>query len=227
LPCEVIGAGAAIDPVRLPKREKPMELHEALTQISEIRLQMARTEVFRGYHSLPTAFSGLLAIGAALIQPAWVPDPTQQIAGYLTLWTAVAGLSVLAAGLEMWIHCQRSQSALTREVTWLAVEQFLPSAVAGVLLTFVVVSAASESVWLLPGLWQVLFSLGVFASRRLLPRAIFGVAAFYLLAGILTLSLARGTAALAPCAMGVPFGLGQLVAAAVLYWTLERNNVSA
>ena len=33
-----------------------MELREALTQITEIRLQMARTEVFRGYRAVPAAF---------------------------------------------------------------------------------------------------------------------------------------------------------------------------
>ena len=35
-----------------------MELREALTQITEIRLQLARTEVFRGYRAMPVAFSG-------------------------------------------------------------------------------------------------------------------------------------------------------------------------
>ena len=39
-----------------------MELREALTQITEIRLQMARTEVFRGYRALPAAFSGGVAL---------------------------------------------------------------------------------------------------------------------------------------------------------------------
>ena len=203
-----------------------MELHEALTQISEIRLQMARTQVFRGYHSLPTAFSGLLAMGAAGFQAVWVPEPASNLSSYLTLWFVVAALSLLGAGVEIWVHCLRSQSALRREITWLAVEQFLPAVVAGGLLTYVLVSSASGSVWLLPGLWQLLFSLGVFASCRLLPRAVFGVAVFYLIAGILTLMWARGDASFSPWAMGVPFGVGQLVAAAILYWTLERKDVT-
>ena len=62
-----------------------MELHEALAQISEIRLQMARTAMFRGYHSVPTAFSGLLAIGAAGLQALWVPDPVHNVPAYLAL----------------------------------------------------------------------------------------------------------------------------------------------
>jgi hypothetical protein len=187
---------------------------------------MARTQVFRGYHSIPTAFSGLLAMGAAGLQRLWIGDPVQSMSYYLALWFGVALLSVIAAGVEMCIHCRRSASPLTREVTWLAVEQFLPAVVAGGLLTYALVTAAPESVWLLPGLWQVLFSLGVFASCRLLPRTVFVVGLFYMAAGIMSLVWARGPAALSPWAMGLPFGVGQLFAAAVLYLTLERKDVT-
>jgi|GEM_PF-38049 len=45
-----------------------MELRDALTQITEIRLQMARTEVFRGYRAVPAAFSGAVALAAATVQ---------------------------------------------------------------------------------------------------------------------------------------------------------------
>jgi hypothetical protein len=113
---------------------------------------------------------------------------------------------------------------MTRELTWLALEQFCPSLVAGALLTIVLVRAAPESLWMLPGLWQVVYSLGIFASCRLLPRATFWVAAFYLVTGLTVLAVARGDAALAPWAMALPFGAGQLLAAAVLYSTLERDH---
>ncbi len=203
-----------------------MELHEALTQISEIRLQMARTEVFRGYRSVPVAFSGLLALAAAGFQPLWVPEPTKNILAYLMLWIGVAAVSLLATGLEMWVRSQRSDSTLSREITWLAVQQFLPTLVAGVLVTYVLVSFAPDTVWVLPGLWQVLYSLGVFASCRLLPRATFWVAVYYMATGIVCLTLARGEATLTPWAMGVPFGIGQFFTAVILYWTLERNDVT-
>jgi hypothetical protein len=115
-------------------------------------------------------------------------------------------------------------ASLRREITWLAVEQFVPCLAAGALLTVVLVRSAPESLWMLPGLWQILFSLGVFASCRLLPRATFGVAVFYLAAGLTCLALARGEAALSPWAMGVPFGVGQWLAAGVLYSTLECRD---
>ncbi|WP_422931043.1 hypothetical protein [Singulisphaera sp. PoT] len=201
-----------------------MELRDALTQISEIRLQLARTEVFRGYRAMPVAFSGLLAFAAAGFQAVWLPDPLQEVSAYLTLWIGAAVLGALAAGVEMAVRARNSSSPWTREITWLAVEQFVPCLIAGGLLTVVLVRSAPEEIWMLPGLWQVLFSLGVFASCRLLPRATFLVAVFYLATGLGTLAVYRGEWALSPWAMGIPFGLGQLLSAAVLYRTLECSD---
>jgi len=201
-----------------------MELRDALTQISEIRQQMARTEVFRGYRALPVAFSGVLAVAAAVGQAVVIRDPSRQIHAYLALWVGTAVVSAVAAGSEMVLRSRRNGSSLGREVTWLAVEQFLPSLAAGAMLTIVLVRSAPECLWMLPGLWQILFSLGVFASCRLLPRATFGVALFYLMAGLLTIALAGGDASFTPWAMGLPFGVGQFFAAGVLYRTLECRD---
>jgi hypothetical protein len=201
-----------------------MELHDALSQISEIRRQMARTEVFRGYRAVPVAFSGLLAMAAAAIQSAWIADPAEQVAAYLALWVGAAVVSAIGAGTEMFLRARQSASPWRRAVTWMAVEQFLPCLVAGVLLTAVLARREADSLWMLPGLWQVLYSLGIFASCRLLPRPTFVVAVFYLATGLTCLSLGRGGTSLSPWAMGLPFGVGQLLAAAVLYRTLERTD---
>ncbi len=203
-----------------------MELREALTQITEIRLQLARTEVFRGYRAMPVAFSGMVAMGAGLVQVAAIADPVAAIGAYLSLWIGAAVVSAAAAGLEMMIRARNARSSMTREMTWLALEQFCPSLVAGALLTIVLVRAVPESLWMLPGLWQIVYSLGIFASCRLLPRATFWVAAFYLVTGLAVLGLARGEAALSPWAMALPFGAGQMLAAAVLYNTLERDHAA-
>ena len=201
-----------------------MELREALTQITEIRLQLARTEVFRGYRAMPVAFSGGIALLAALVQAGTIADPAVQISRYLALWTGAAVVSALAAGLEMMIRARTAASPMTRELTWLALEQFCTPLLAGALVTVVLLRAAPESLWMLPGLWQIFFGLGVFASCRLLPKATFWVAVFYLATGLAILALANGAAALSPWLMGLPFCVGQLMAAAVLYRTLERDH---
>ena len=48
-------------------------LSNALDQISEIRRQMARGQVFRGYRAQTTAVTGVLAIAARRSQPQLIP----------------------------------------------------------------------------------------------------------------------------------------------------------
>jgi hypothetical protein len=57
-----------------------------------------------------------------------------------------------------------------------------------------------------------------------LPRPVFWVAFYYLACGAAVLALAQGPRAFSPWAMAVTFGGGQLLAAGVLYITLERNH---
>jgi len=201
-----------------------MDLHDALTQIAEIRQQMARTETFRGYRAGPVALSGAIALTAAALQPWWVGDPSQNLSRYLTWWLGAAGLSILVTAAALFLYCRRSSFELTRSTTLLAVGQLAPCVVAGGMLTVVLVRQVPQAVWLLPGLWSVLFSLGIFASFRLLPGAVFWVGAWYLSAGLVVLAHFQEEAAFFPWVMGLTFGVGQLLAAAILYWTLERNH---
>ncbi len=203
-----------------------MELREALTQISEIRLQLARTEVFRGYRAMPVAFTGAVALIAAIVQSATISEPSLEIGSYLTLWIGAAIVSALAACVEMLMRARDAALPLRRVQTWLAYEQFLPCVAAGGLVTVVLIRVSPENVWMLPGLWQIFYSLGIFASCRLLPRPTFWVAVFYLGTGLAVLSLGQGESALSPWMMGLPFGFGQSLAAAVLYFTLERDHAA-
>jgi hypothetical protein len=81
---------------------------------------------------------------------------------------------------------------------------------------------APDSVWLLPGVWQVLFSLGLFASAGLLPAGLPLVAAAYLASG--TACLALGPGALTPLAMGLPFLVGQAWIAVLLHTDREHRR---
>jgi hypothetical protein len=204
-----------------------MELREALTQIAEIRQQMARSEVFRGYRSMTVGFSGVLGVAAAALQPQWVASPQIELGRYLGLWVGVAGASLGVAGLEVYWRARRGGPGLARQHALLAVEQFLPCVVVGALLTLCIYRSAPQVAWMLPGLWSLIYGLGVFASYKLLPRQIFWVGAFYMLCGFGCLLWGQGENALSPWQMGISFGGGQLLGAAILYWTLERSDVSS
>ena len=93
---------------------------------------------------------------------------------------------------------RRIHSGLADEMIHAATEQFIPAGVAGVLLTVVLYRFAPQSLWMLPGLWQIVFSLGLFASCRSLPRPMFAAALWYLAAGLASLAFANGAHAFSP-----------------------------
>jgi hypothetical protein len=193
------------------------DLERALADITAIRSQMARGTEFRGYGPVTIAATGLLTIAAGGAQALLLPQPTADIAGYLILWVAVAAASAIMIGVEMVARTRRHHGGMADEMLHTAVEQFTPAAVAGALLTVVLVRAAPQAVWMLPGLWQIIFALGVFASLRTLPRGIFVAGAWYLVAGLAYLAFTTVGNALSPWAMSIPYGVGQLYVAAVLY----------
>lgn len=203
-----------------------MELREAIEQISDIRQQMARSEVFRGYRSLTVGFSGVLALFAAVFQSYWLESPATDLTRYLVLWIGVAVVSATVALIELVFRAKRAGPGLVREMTRLAAEQFLPCLVVGALLTACIYRTAPQAAWMLPGLWSLLFSLGIFASWRLLPSPVVWAGVYYVLCGCCCLRWGQGEQVLAPWQMATAFGGGQLLCAAILYWNLERTRAS-
>ena len=191
------------------------DLHKALAEIHLIRDQLARHAEFRGYGPATLAATGALALLASAAQAHWLKDPGREITLYLAIWIATAAVSLIIISIETVMRTRRIHSILAMEMIHSALDQFLPAIVAGLLLTVVLWRCAPQSLWILPGLWQVLFSMGVFASCRFLPRPIFAVGVWYLAAGLTCLALG-GARALSPWAMGLPFGIGQLLVASVL-----------
>jgi hypothetical protein len=195
------------------------DLDKALADITAIRSQMARGAEFRGYGPMTVAATGALAIVAAVVQALWLPSPSADVFAYVALWVATAAISVALIGIEMVSRTRRIHSGLADEMIHAATEQFIPAGVAGLLLTVVLFGYAPQSLWMLPGLWQIVFSLGLFAACRSLPRPMFAAPVWYLAAGLAALAFANGTHAFSPYAMAVPYGIGQFYIAGVLYLT--------
>jgi hypothetical protein len=199
------------------------ELNRALGDISSIRRQMARSTEFRGYGPATLAATGLIAVLAAGIQAILLPDPAAHIWSYLSIWICTAALSAALTGIQMYTRTRRMHSGMSQEMMHMAVEQFLPSVGAGLLITLVLVRYVPSALWMIPGIWQVIFSLGVFSSCRFLPRPMLAAGAWYLLTGLVCISLG-GNRALSPWAMGIPYGAGQLLVAAILLFSAHEGT---
>jgi len=191
------------------------DLERALADIGAIRAQMARGAAFHGLGPTAFAATGVLAALAAFGQALWTQTPTAA-APFLTLWMTVAAISGVVIVGEMIGRSRRLHSDLADELIAAATWQFMPAGVAGGLITLVLARFAPQSLWMAPGLWQISYGLGVFASCRFLPRAMPVVGAWYVASGLGALALAQGPLAFSPWTMGVGFGVGQLLVAAVL-----------
>lgn len=197
------------------------DLNKALGDISSIRRQMARSTEFRGYGPATLASTAVFAVIAAGAQARWVPDPANHIGHYLSIWIWTAFLSAALIAVQMHTRTRRIHSGLADEMIRMAVEQFLPSALAGALITIVLVRYVPPVLWILPGIWQVIFSLGVFSSCRFLPRPMLAAGAWYLTTGLVCVSLGNGRA-FSPWAMGIPYGTGQVLVAGILLFTARE-----
>ena len=202
------------------------DLQKAIGEISSMRRQMARATEFRGYGPATLASTAAFAVAAALAQARWVRDPATNFPIYLGIWIGTATVSAALIGAQMHTRSRRIHSGLADEMIRMAVEQFLPSALAGALITAVVAGFTPQELWMLPGLWQVVFSLGVFSSCRFLPRPMVLAGVWYLATGLVCLGLGNDRA-LSPWAMGIAYGAGQLLVAAILFFSAGEGSDEA
>ena len=93
--------------------------------------------------------------------------------------------------------------------------QFLPCVLAGGAVTAGVVRAGPELCRFLPGLWAMLFGLGIIAARPHLPAAVGTVGLGYILAGAVLLSVDSPEVP-SGWTVGSVFGVGHLATALIL-----------
>lgn len=189
-----------------------MELDRALEQLADVHAQLLRAQPFVGYRAWPVALTAGVALIGAALQPHLAPATDL---GFVVYWASLAAVCAVVSLLDL-VRSVRRNGVEWRE-TKLAVRQLLPALAVGALLT--VVALPSGIGWL-PGLWSLLFGLGVLASLPFLPQRLDCVGHYYLLVGTVLLVTADRTGAPSPWSVGLPFACGQVGAA----WLLARGE---
>jgi hypothetical protein len=202
-------------------QSRTMDAARALDQIAEIHRQMAKSEVYRGYRSVPVAMSGAIGLIAAWFQPRSLAAAAP--VDFLAYWTAIAAAAAFVGSIEILYNYAVKEDASGRRQTRRVVGQFLPSLAGGVVISASFARLSPALVPLLPGLWAICFGIGIFACRPYLPRASGWIALFYFAAGCALLWLTQDAGSLRGWWVGGTFGVGQLLAAVVLWWNLERT----
>ena len=197
------------------------DVHQAILDIQQIRRQVAETSQFRGYGPLTLSATSVIALLAGAAQSRWLPEPAAHPAQYVALWLTTGVLCAALIASQMIQRADRLHSGMAAEMVRMAFTQFAPAAIAGAVLPFVLLHASPGVFWMLPSLWQIVFSLGVFASCRCLPRPMLLVVIWFLLTGFLC--ILRGSSnALAPDTMSIPYCLG-IAFVAVIHYVSARK----
>lgn len=187
-----------------------MNVRQALDRLDQIHDQLTRSEVYQGFRIPAVAAVGLVGLGAATLQP-FLPE-----IGFVPYWVAVAALCAglgMAAALHAYIH---REDEFDRRRTRRVMAQFLPCLWAGGAVTAGLVRMPDLPAFL-PGMWAILFGLGVIAARPYLPPAIGWVGLGYIAAGAALVLSAPAGSEPSPWTVGGVFGVGHLATALVLW----------
>lgn len=200
-----------------------MHVHQALADVRQIQTVLAKTERFRLLRATTVGTTACLAIVGASLQAWFVGNPAEAPFRYAVYWSVIAAVgaccAIMATAWRYWVR----PTSWDRELWFEASRSFVPALAVGGLLTGVIVWRYQEMAGALPGIWSLLFGLGVWSAARLFPRTMSGVAAYYFLAGTLALMSAE-KGLYSPLWMAVAFGGGQLIMCGVLAYDERQQS---
>ena len=194
------------------------DLDRALADLQTIKEQMARSTTFRGFGSEALLLTAAIAVLGGLFQARFVGDGA--FGTYVAYWLTIAAVSAGIISVEAVRRACALHPDMAGGILWSGLWQVLPPIFTGGVLAIVLSGAAPDAAWLLPGLWQILIALAVFAAVSALPAGMRLVGGWYLLSGFACIVLS-GRDVPPPAAMALPFALGQALGAIVL-WRSER-----
>jgi hypothetical protein len=200
------------------------DLNRALVEIRSIRRQVAQTTEFRGYGPSTLFATAILALLTGAAQAHWLPEPATHPVQYVALWLTTGVFCAALIATQMLTRANRLHSDMADEMVRMAVAQFLPAAIAGAILPFVLLRVTQSVFWMLPGLWQIIFSLGVFASCRCLPRPMLLVGVWFLFTGLACVGLGD-IRSLAPATMSGAYAVGMALVAAIHYLSAKKASI--
>ena len=193
------------------------DIERALSDISDIRSQLAASTRFRGYAPEAVAMIGLVSLAVMLAQLAWPGTLAATNVEQVVIWAAVLVTSGATVAAEAISRSQRQHGGMAGAMMRGALRTQLRICAIGVVVPIIIHLHAPEALWIVPGLWQMLIGVVAFASYTTLPRTIIWPAVWFLVSGAAVMWLAGQDGQLTPLITGGPFVAGHLAIAWILY----------
>lgn len=203
------------------------DLERAISDITEIRARLAASTRFRGLAPQASALTGVLAVVMATAQTLWPEALATDALQYISVWAGFILASTAIVALETITRTRSLHGRFAGALLHTSLRLVLPFIMAACVVTLVVCTLAPDSIWMLPGLWQIFIALFGFSVLHSMPRAILWVACWYFASGSVVLGLAASRVTLSPWLIGVPFAIGQPAVALILHYSNGERDVRA
>jgi len=193
-------------------------VHDAIRQVRDLRRRVLEAERFTGYSGQTRVVGGVVALLAALVMSrAWYP---RSVDAHLIGWAIVAVIAAIGnySALLVWFFFNpRMRPDIRRLVP--TVDALPPLFVGGVLTASLILTSQFD---LLFGAWMCLYGLANLSSRRVLPRAMWPLGAYYILAGCVFLFW-PGVSFTSPWGMGLVFFLGEVAGGFIFHYNRKPD----
>lgn len=193
------------------------DIDSTLDDIFRLREQLAASSRFQGFAPGIVALTGAFALALG----GWQIKTGEN---GLIAWIWLAAVCAMLIGTEAIIRARTLHRSMADRMLNTTLNRFMPVAMAGAIIGISVIFRAPEHARLLPGVWQVLMGVGIFAVLSGLPRQMVWAAGFYFIAGAVSLDLCGDNGPATAWLMGLPFGIGQLLVAAILHFTAREPS---
>lgn len=194
-----------------------MNTQQALSDIREIGDILARTQHTSCIRPAPIACTAVAAIVAASFADVTTHPMLVGDRSFVSYWLAVAVVCAAMIAIDLGRRYWTTDSELQRGRTRVAIYQFAPCLLVGGFATLCLLPVIEHPSSLLPGLWCIIVSLGIFATLSNAPPAMIFPAAFYAIIGGLFWRFDEWAVGLGSWSMGFAFGIGQLWTALILW----------
>lgn len=204
-----------------------MNIHRALADLADIRAHLERTETYRGFRSTTVGVSALVVGGGAMVQAIGHVSTQRPVASFLAIWISVALISGLLAGVEMIVRGKLTGDPTVWRMHRQLTLNLLPALLVGAVLTALVGAIAAQQAnlnWALPGIWSLVYGLGLFQCAPRMTRHVRIVAGYFLVTGIIVMGFGWLEQNADAWQMLVTFGVGQAMLAYVLGTDTESQR---
>lgn len=193
------------------------DIDSALNDIARLREQLAASSRFQGFAPGVVALTGGMAMALAVWQANTGDDD-------LFVWILLAAVCAMMIGTEAIIRARMLHRSMADRLLSSTLNRFMPVGAAGAIVGAVVLFRVPEYSRLLPGLWQLLLGIGIFAVLSNLPRQMIWAAGFYFVTATGSLALSGNNGPATAWLMGLSFGLGQCLVAGILYYASREAS---